>query len=446
VAVAAEGGTVLLGERVIGGEIEQADKLPRGREGPLFPGTMGPVPRLAPLRPSLDLMPSPLPDRPGLLVRDPFRYAEAIIVIPSPLVPCLAFFNGRYQDTEVSEALLRLTGDARVGEAVGHLARVLSDGGFLDDDNFARLRDERHRAFAGARWRESAHAGVAYPAQQAELRRTLEGYLADGGEPRPQSTAGLIGIAAPHVSPEGGWRCYQAAYGRLGPEHRGRTAVILGTSHYGEPNRFGLTRKPFLTPLGEVPVATALVDELAASAGDAVVLEDYCHAVEHSIEFQVVFLQQVLGTDVRILPVLCGPFTSATRDGGRPEDDPGVARVIEALGTIAAREGGRLLWILGVDMAHVGRRYGDDFAARAGSLREVEARDRRRCEAIGRGDAEGFWELLRENGDDLRWCGASPFYTLLRARPGLRSELLRYEQWNIDEQSVVSFGGLAFSL
>ena len=60
-------------------------------------------------------------------------------------------------------------------------------------------------------------------------------------------------------------------------------------------------------------------------------------------------------------------------------------------------------------------------------------------------DADGFWELLRENGDDLRWCGASPLYTFLRAVPGLRSELLRYEQWNIDEHSVVSFAGLAFS-
>ncbi len=408
---------------------------------------MGHVTRLAPLRPSLDLMPSPLPDRPGLLVRDPLRYAEAIIVIPSPLVPCLAFFNGRYQDTEVSEALLRLTGDARVGDAVGHLARVLSDGGFLDDENFGRLRDERHAAFSGARWREPAHAGVAYPVQQDELRRTLEGYLKDGGEPRAQSTADLVGIAAPHVSPEGGWRSYQAAYGRLGPEHRGRTAVVLGTSHYGEANRFGLTRKPFLTPLGEVPVDIALVDELAASGGEATVLEDYCHAVEHSIEFQVVFLQHVLGPDLRIVPILCGPFASAARDGGRPEDDPGVARVIGALGNLAAREGARLLWVLGVDMAHVGRRYGDDFAARAqeGSLLEVESRDRRRCEAIGRGDADGFWELLRQNGDDLRWCGASPFYALMRALPGLRSELLRYEQWNIDEQSVVSFGGLAFS-
>ena len=403
--------------------------------------------RLAALRPNLDLVPSPLPDRPGLLVRDPFRYAEAMIVIPSPLVPCLAFFNGSYLDHEVSEALRRLTGDARVGEVVGHLARVLSEGGFLDDENFGRLRTERHRAFAEGPRRDAAHAGAAYPAEQAALRKTLDGYLTDGTPARAAPPTGLVGIAAPHVSPEGGWRCYQAAYAILGPEHRGRTVVILGTSHYGEPDRFGLTRKPFLTPLGEAEVDVPLVDELVARGGDAMVLEDYCHAVEHSIEFQVVFLQHVLGPDVRILPVLCGPFAGATRDGGRPEDDPGVARVLDALGDLAAKEGDRLLWVLGVDMAHVGRRYGDDFAAQArtGSLVEVEARDRRRCEAIGRGDAGAFWELLRENGDDLRWCGASPFYAFLKALPGLRSELLIYEQWNIDEQSGVSFGGLAFS-
>ncbi len=408
---------------------------------------MGNVTRLAALRPNLDLVPSPLADRPGLLVRDPFRYAEAMIVIPSALVPCLAFFNGRYRDREVGEALQRLTGDARVGDVVGHLARVLSEGGFLDDENFTRLRDERHRAFADTRRREAAHAGAAYPAERAALRDALEAYLGDGGTPRVPAPAGLVGIAAPHVSPEGGWRSYQAAYARLGPEHRGRTVVVLGTSHYGEPDRFGLTRKPFLTPLGEAEVDVPLVDELVARGGDAVVLEDYCHAVEHSIEFQVVFLQHVLGPHVRILPVLCGPFAGATRDGGRPEDDPGVARVLDALADLAAKEGDRLLWVLGVDMAHVGRRYGDDFAAQArtGSLVEVEARDRRRCEAIGRGDAGAFWELLRQNGDDLRWCGASPFYAFLKALPGLHCELLIYEQWNIDEQSVVSFGGLAFS-
>jgi len=404
------------------------------------------VTRLAALRANLDLMPSPLEDRPGLLVRDPFHYAEAVIVIPSPLVPCLAFFNGRYLESEVKEALERLTGDARVGDVLGHLAGVLSEGGFLDDESFALRREARHRAFAEAPRRDAVHAGGAYPAARAELQQTLARYL-DGAQRAPASAPPLVGIAAPHVSPEGGWRCYQAAYAALGPEHRGRTVVILGTSHYGEPERFGLTRKPFLTPLGEAQVDVAVVDALAARGGDAVRVEDYCHAVEHSIEFQVVFLQHVLGPDVRIVPVLCGPFARATRDGGRPEDDPGVGRVLDALADLAAASGDRLLWVLGVDMAHVGRRYGDDFAARAetGPMLEVRARDRLRCEAIGRGDAGAFWELLRENGDDLRWCGASPIYAFLKAVPGTRAELLRYEQWNIDEHSVVSFAGLAFS-
>jgi len=176
-------------------------------------------------------------------------------------------------------------------------------------------------------------------------------------------------------------------------------------------------------------------------------MEDYCHAVEHSIEFQVVFLQHVLGPGVRIVPALCGPFAAATGGRRRPEDDPGVARFIDGLAEVAEREGDRLLWVLGVDMAHVGRRYGDATAARAGAgpLVEVEARDRERCEAMGQGDAGAFWDLLRAGGDDLRWCGASPLYTFLKAVPGLRGELLRYEQWNIDEESVVSFAGLAFS-
>jgi hypothetical protein len=97
-------------------------------------------------------------------------------------------------------------------------------------------------------------------------------------------------------------------------------------------------------------------------------------------------------------------------------------------------------------MAHVGRRYGDELAARAGvgSLAEVEERDRERIAALAAGDADGFWDLVRENEDDLRWCGASPLYAFLRATSPKRGVLLRYEQWNIDPASVVSFAALAF--
>ena len=52
---------------------------------------------------------------------------------------------------------------------------------------------------------------------------------------------------------------------------------------------------------------------------------------------------------------------------------------------------------------------------------------------------------LQERNDELKWCGSSPLYTFLKAVPQARGELHRYEQWNIDEQSVVSFAGISFS-
>ena len=180
-------------------------------------------------------------------------------------------------------------------------------------------------------------------------------------------------------------------------------------------------------------------------------LEDPCHFVEHAIEFQVVFLQYLFGPAVRILPVLCGAFADGPRTGRRPEANDQVARFVGALGELAAREGDRLSFVLGVDFAHVGRRYGDELAARAnaGPLVTVAARDRARVERIAAGDADGFWELVAERGDeagydDLKWCGTSPIYTFLRALPEARGELLGYDQWNIDEASVVSFGAMSF--
>lgn len=256
----------------------------------------------------------------------------------------------------------------------------------------------------------------------------------------------LVAIAAPHVSPEGGWQSYRAAYGLLGPEYRDRVFVILGTSHYGEPSRFGLTRKDYHTPYGAARTETALVDRLAAAAPGAVRMEDYCHAVEHSIEFQIVFLQHLFGPGIRVLPILCGSFARSIHQGGMPEDDEEVCRFLDALGELNAAEGRRLLYVLGIDMAHMGRRYGDTFPAYAerDEMVEVSRRDRQRLGRMEQGDAQGFWELVRENQDDLKWCGSAPVYTFLKAVPQARGRLHRYEQWNIDPESVVSFAGMSF--
>jgi MEMO1 family protein len=400
--------------------------------------------RLPALRSGLDFMPSPVADRPGLLIRDRMQYSDQVLIFPPPLVPLLTLFDGDHDELDLRQALVELTGEEEVDELMRHLLDTLQGAAFLQDEAFTRRKDERRAAFAAAPVREAAHAGSAYPDAREPLQELLIQKLTAGAptaEPPPMRP---VGIAAPHVSPEGGWPSYTAAYRSLGPTDAGRTAVILGTSHYGPLHRFGLTRKPFATPLGEVPPDLELVDWLEQHGGSAVELEDYCHAVEHSIEFQVVFLRHVLGPDLRIVPILCGPFSY---EHERPEDDDGVAHFLAALRDLAAREGDRLLFVLGIDMAHIGRRYGDALRAKAdrGPMREVMVRDLARIERALAGDAAAFWRLVRgEEGDDLSWCGAAPLYTFLRTAGAVEGRLLHYEQWNIDEDSVVSFAGLVF--
>ena len=388
-------------------------------------------------------MPSPSREEPGLFIRDPYRFSDAMLIVPPALVECLELLDGRHTDLDLRAALTRITGRLETDEIVKHLLETLSNAGFLEDDTFARMQRDKKREFAEKPVREPSHAGSAYPENPDELRQTMGKYMGDGNA---GPADGLFAIAAPHVSPSGGWQSYQSAYRMLRPEHRERTFVILATSHYGAPDKFGLTRKRFRTPLGDSETDTRLVDWLAERGGSAVEMEDYCHSFEHTVELQMIFLQHLMGANVKVLPILCGSYANSIYRGGKPEDNDGVKRFLGALAELGDREGDGLFWILGVDMAHMGVRYQDRFECIAGQgvMENVASRDEQRIARINAMDAPGFWDLVQERHDDLKWCGSSPFYTFLKTAPQARGELLKYEQWNIDDRSVVSFAGMAF--
>ncbi len=400
------------------------------------------------LRPVLDIFPSPSPEHPGIVIRDPYHYSDAILIIPSVWMLALGCLDGQQTERDIQALLLRRIGQIVPSEAIHQFVETLQSNGFLESEEFFTLREQCHAEFRDAPVRQAVHAGQAYPEDAAGVRATMERYFAGGGSDgfgAPLS-GGLTGIAAPHVSPEGGWQSYAAAYRRLTPDLADRTFVLLGTSHYGQPEKFGVTRKPYETPLGAASVDTGLLDKLVQRAPAAILEEDYCHAIEHSIEFQVLFLQYAMGRPIQVLPILCGPFADSLNTRRPPESQDEVRAFFDALGEMAAEHGSKLFWVLGIDMAHIGARYGDDFEAVAdnGPMQEVAARDQGRLRHVCDGDAAGFLDLVTPNGDDLKWCGYSPLYTFLRAMPGARGRVLRYEQWNIDPQSVVTFAGLEF--
>src|SRR3989442_13613950 len=114
------------------------------------------------LRRNLDVMPSPVSDRPGVLLRDPFRYTEDVLILPPPLVPFLQFFDGEHDEGDLRAALHRATGGLEVDELGRHLEAALGRG-FLANEAFAPLPEEREQAFAGAPRREPAPPGSPHP-------------------------------------------------------------------------------------------------------------------------------------------------------------------------------------------------------------------------------------------------------------------------------------------
>ena len=162
-----------------------------------------PLPRL---RADLDVMPSPVPEQPGLLIRDPFQYSTVTLIIPPILARCLGCFDGEQDEGDLRAELARLTGQVAVADIGKRLITALRDAGFLDDQRFAEMRGAREREFAATPERAPAHSGSGYPDTGAALTRKLRGYF-DAAKPAAKKRGGggpLLGIAAPHVSPEGG--------------------------------------------------------------------------------------------------------------------------------------------------------------------------------------------------------------------------------------------------
>src|SRR5438477_12604868 len=95
------------------------------------------------LRMNLDFMPSPSEEHPGLFIRDPYKFSDAMLVIPPPLVECLHCFDGLQTALDLRAALVRITGELEVGQFAEHLIETLSAAGFLENEQFEEMEGAR---------------------------------------------------------------------------------------------------------------------------------------------------------------------------------------------------------------------------------------------------------------------------------------------------------------
>ena len=148
--------------------------------------------------------------------------------------------------------------------------------------------------------RQPAAAGLFYPAARATLEAVVDSMLARAeGGPVPKA------VIAPHAGYVYSGPVAAAAYARLAPAAATiRRVVLIGPSHRVPFRGIAATGAAgYATPLGRVAIDQEAVARLT-DTGNARVLDE-AHALEHSLEVHLPFLQYVLD-DFTVIPVVVG--------------------------------------------------------------------------------------------------------------------------------------------
>ena len=382
-------------------------------------------------------------------IQDPRGFSQKTVFLPASIFFIVSLFDGNHSILDIQAEYMRRYGELIYREKIEEIIDQLDAQLLLDSQRFKDALEEEKEDFGASPIREAAFAGMSYPSDPMALRGQIESHFSppDGpGKPRMENSSGrLKGVIAPHIDFQRGGSCYAFAHKEVREASNADLFVILGTAHLEMKNYFGLTLKDFSTPLGTAKTNKAFVQALSDDCHWDLFEDELIHKREHSIEFQVIFLQFLYpGKPFEIVPILCGSFHEAIERSISPWEIPQIREFIEALRKAVRSSDREVCSIASADLAHIGVQFGDGTPA-SPMLGETRQRD---LEMLAHGekmDPEGFYDLIRREGDRRRICGLPSIYVLMNITDAREGRLLKYDQsHNPEAQSAVTFASLAF--
>ncbi len=249
--------------------------------------------------------------------------------------------------------------------------------------------------------RASALAGKGwYPADPAELRQMVDGFLDAAVAAQRESKPPLRALILPHA----GYR-YSGATAAKGlalvRNRQFQRVLLLAPTHYLGFDGLSIADvDAYETPLGPVPLDRTAVQRLRRSP----LVGSYpeAHRKEHSIEIELPLLQRALAPGWQLLPILVGSLSAEQ-----------YRQAADLLRPLADEN---TLVIVSSDFTHYGKRFrytpfpmGDQVAE------QIQALDEGALKAILSGDFEGFLSYQQATGITI--CGYRPIALLLRMLP-----------------------------
>jgi MEMO1 family protein len=393
-----------------------------------------------------------------IYLKDPANFAPPLGISPVGYF-VLAQFDGRHSFTDIQEAYSKQFGTLLMSDELANFVVMLDEHYYLDSPRFRQHQNAVVLEFRRQTTRAAAHVGGVYKAVPTALKKQLEGYFAAPGGPGLPSARNSAptpsAIVAPHIDFQRGGSTYAWAYTTILESAGADLYILLGTSHCSGRTPYILTLKDFETPLGTVENDRKVVQQLQAKCADDFFVDEYLHRGEHSLEFQVLFLKYVAQQRAalrdeperpfKIVPILVSSFHSAVLEQTLPEKTPMVGKFLDGLRELVRKDRRELCLVAGVDLAHVGRQFGDRQPITEDFLKWVESEDLLLVERLLALDAPGFFHEIAKDQDRRRICGFSPLYSLIHLLDGRRGTQLKYSQaFTPETGSAVTFTSLGF--
>jgi AmmeMemoRadiSam system protein B len=251
-------------------------------------------------------------------------------------------------------------------------------------------------------------------------------------------------LVAPHIDLEVGKKIYANAYKGL-EGFSPKKILLLGTGHNLSESYFSLTKKDFITPLGRAHTDRDWIKRLKKTCPPGLIApHDIDHKNEHSLEFQILFLQHMFGCDFKLFPVLCGSLHPVLQRFSSLGEIPGMSDFISGLRLFLGDENGPALIVAGVDFSHIGPKFGHRETATS-LLLEAKEHDRSLLDAICQGNRIAFWSEVQKQNNKYNVCGFSTLALLLELVSDKTGYVLGYDFWMEEAtQSAVSYAALVF--
>jgi AmmeMemoRadiSam system protein B len=410
------------------------------------------------LRQALEPVPVEEKGQPLFLLRDLEDIATQAMALSPAGLALAACFDGKRSAAEVAVLFAKKTGHLLKAEEILGLAQDLEKALLLETPQTQQRRRNALQEFRDAPVRKASAAGRSYPDQALALSKHLGRFFKDPKGPgrefvsEPAAPAPL-GLVAPHIDFERGGPVYAWSYQALSESRPPDAVVALGVAHMSPNSPWVMTPKAFATPYGDAALHRELYEELRSSLWYDPRDDEWVHRNEHSLELQAVWLRYLWRDRTPPwVPILVSSFErfATERPPSQVETVEGaLMKMGEALRR-RAQKGERIMVLAGVDLSHVGPRFGDQEDVTPEAKKLAEEKDRAALEHALRLKADDFYLAVASDGNKRKVCGLSALYTALRLIKALAGDapaagkLLAYGQADDPAGGFVSFAGAVF--